>query len=134
MLVGGILKPDSGYVSPQYNVVYDDLFTSVPNFDRGRFNKDVDPFNEAEWKNLVELDHERNLPEPNPFQNEKIPSLDNNWLAEREARRRHFIRAQNRTRRTPTRIQFETPEKSNILSPEGGSSPSSFPKGGDRMR
>ena len=76
-LVGRILNPDSGYVSPQYHVVYDDLFTSVPNLDNGGFNKDLDPFNETEQKNLVELGHERKFLELNPSQNEKIPSLDN---------------------------------------------------------
>ena len=92
-LVGRILNPDSGYVSLQYRVVHDDIFTSVPNFDNGGFNKNIDTFNEAEWKNLVELGHEINLLEPNPSQNEKILSLDNTWLTEREARRREFIRA-----------------------------------------
>ena len=32
------------------------------------------------------------------------------------------------------RIQFETPEQSNKSSPEGGSSPSSFPEGGNKIR
>ena len=34
----------------------------------------------------------------------------------------------------PTRIQFETPDQSNISSLDGRSLPSSFPEGGNRMQ
>ena len=50
-LVGRILNVNSGYVSPQYHVVYDDLFTSVPNSENGGFTKDSEPFAESEWNN-----------------------------------------------------------------------------------
>ncbi len=47
--IGRILNLATGYVSPQYHVVYDDKFSSVPNAEGGGLFPDVEPFNAVCW-------------------------------------------------------------------------------------
>jgi len=132
-LVGRILNIKTGNLSPQYHVVYDDLFTSVPNSENGGFQKDSEPFTETEWKNLIQTGHERILPEPNPSQNEKLPSLHDSWLTDREILRRNFNRTQNKARQSPPRVHFDDSEPVLISPPDGASSPTSSSEGGENI-
>ncbi|CAJ1944837.1 unnamed protein product [Cylindrotheca closterium] len=60
-LVSCVLNLQTGYVSPYYHVVIDDLFTTVPpNADQGGLF-DVAEFDATTWKNLLENGHKKHL-------------------------------------------------------------------------
>ena len=58
--IGCILNLNIGWVSPQYHVVYDDLFTTVPNAESGGL-LDLQNFNVASWNRLIESGLERHI-------------------------------------------------------------------------
>ena len=51
--VGRIMNLRTGNVSPQYHVVYDDLFTTVPNGETGGVIEGM-PFNSESWRQILE--------------------------------------------------------------------------------
>ena len=51
--IGHILNLRTGSISPQFHVVYDDLFTTVPNAENGGV-LDLENFCEASWRMLIE--------------------------------------------------------------------------------
>ena len=65
--VGLILNPKTGYISPQYHVVYDELFSAVPGGLSG------EAFDQVFWNNLLALGgHEKTL-DPDDAQGETLP-------------------------------------------------------------
>jgi hypothetical protein len=50
--VGCILNLRTGSASPQYYVVYDDLFSTVPNGETGGILEDM-PFNHQSWAKIL---------------------------------------------------------------------------------
>ena len=58
--VGLILNPVTGNISPQYHLVHDDLFATVPNAEGG-VGFDLFQFNQSTWNWLVDVGHERHL-------------------------------------------------------------------------
>ena len=80
--VGLILNIATGYVSPQYHVVYDDLFSSVPNAETGGALQ-PDVFHGSFWDQLVasgleRLDDGDYADEPDP------PPLHHDWMTNDE--------------------------------------------------
>jgi Reverse transcriptase (RNA-dependent DNA polymerase) len=71
--IGLILNLRTGYVSPQFHVVYDDLFQTVPNAENGGL-----PFDEAIWDDLFRNQRERYIDEDEDAEN--IPPLHQDWL------------------------------------------------------
>jgi len=76
-MVGRILNLDSGAVSPQFHVVYDDLFSMVPMDD----SFDGSPFSESIWKQLVVSGLERCIFDD---ENDSRLSLAEEWLTKDE--------------------------------------------------
>jgi hypothetical protein len=76
-----ILNPQTGYVSPQFHVVYDDLFQMVPNHDNG-----MNPFPKSVWDNLFRNEHEQLVdPDADPA---TVPPLHLDWLDPAEQQQR----------------------------------------------
>ena len=77
--VGLILNIATGYVSPQYHVVYDDLFSSVPNAETGGVLQQ-DMFTGSFWDQLVACGLERI--DDGDFEDEQPqpPPLHQDWL------------------------------------------------------
>jgi hypothetical protein len=73
--VGLILNLRTGYVSPQYHVVYDDEFTTVPNSESGGLLNGVCPFNADEWHRLVEAGIKRVI----VVDDDVLPPLHHDW-------------------------------------------------------
>ena len=61
-LVSRVLNLQTGHVSPQYHVVIDDLFTTVPNADQGGLF-DVADFDATTWNRLMETGYKQHLDE-----------------------------------------------------------------------
>jgi Reverse transcriptase (RNA-dependent DNA polymerase) len=79
--IGLILNPQTGYVSPQFHVVYDDLFQTVPNRDNG-----VNPFPESVWDHLFRNEREQLVdPDADPA---TVPPLHLDWLDPDEQQQR----------------------------------------------
>ena len=57
--IGQILNLNTGAVSPQFHVVYDDLFSTVPNAELA--TPYIADFDDATWRKLVETGHDRRL-------------------------------------------------------------------------
>ena len=57
--VGLILNPETGHISPQFHVVYDELFSTV----YGTVTDGV--FNVDQWQGLIELKGEEHYINPN---------------------------------------------------------------------
>ncbi|CAJ1961247.1 unnamed protein product [Cylindrotheca closterium] len=96
-LVSRVLNLQTGYVSPQYHVVIDDLFTTVPNADQGGLF-DVAEFDATTWQSLVETGYEKHLDEEglasgSRHDRRKRPTLANEWLNPVEKRARKSRRA-----------------------------------------
>ena len=72
--VGRILNLRSGNVSPQYHVVYDDKFSSLPNAESGGIFSNK-PFHPKQWATLIKEDDERVIPEPNEPVRDRLPEL-----------------------------------------------------------
>jgi hypothetical protein len=120
--IGCILNLNTGWVSPQYHVVYDDLFTTVPNAESGGL-LDLQNFNADSWSRLIESGLERVIDDIEYDRRGRrlLPELHDDWLTDFERRLRHDRRAIRRRRRqapadTPrTRRQQHPP----TLNPEG---------------
>ena len=88
--IGCILNFNMGFISPQYHVIYDDLFTMVPNAESGGIFHDT-PLTQDHWEQIVTSGHERivalddlNLhPHGDPRNHQ--PSLHDDWLTPWEA-------------------------------------------------
>jgi hypothetical protein len=83
--VGRIMNLRTGNVSPQYPVVYDDLFTTVPNGETGGI-LDQMPFNPHSWLKVLETGWERIADPINEASSGTrfVPSLDREWLSDDE--------------------------------------------------
>ena len=80
--VGRILNLRTGHVSPQFHVVYDDLFSSVSSDD-----SQVQIIKQEDWDRLLELGSDENLVEGmNP---KDIPPLHKDWLSNEEIDQRN---------------------------------------------
>ena len=84
--VGLIHNLRTGFISPQYHVIYDDLFSSVPNAESGGLPH-AREFTGDFWRRLIETGLESVLPDDDA---DPVPPLHPDWLtdAERAARRR----------------------------------------------
>jgi hypothetical protein len=83
--VGMILNLRTGNVSPQYHVVYDDLFTTVPNGEAGGILNDM-PFDHRSWSQILESGWERRIDPVDEASSGTrfVPSLDREWLSDDE--------------------------------------------------
>jgi hypothetical protein len=63
-------------VSPQYHVVYDDEFTTVPNAESGGLFDQLRPFDAEHWSRLVATGTERVIVDENDI----TPALHPDWL------------------------------------------------------
>mgnify|MGYP000344943232 CR=1 FL=1 len=98
--VGLVRNLDTGYVSPQYHVVYDDLFSTVPNAEAGSFLERVAPFGNSEWNTMLRSGVERYIFDevdddgfPIP-----LPQLADQWLTVRQRRARARLRRRRAAR------------------------------------
>ena len=84
--VGLIHNLRTGFISPQYHVIYDDLFSSVPNAESGGLPH-AQEFTGEFWRRLIETGLESILPDDDV---DSVPPLHHDWLtdAERAARLR----------------------------------------------
>ena len=88
--IGHILNFNTGFISPQYHVIYDDLFTMVPNAESSGIFHDT-PLTQDCWEQIVTSGHERIValddldlrPRGDPCNRQ--PSLHDDWLTPREA-------------------------------------------------
>jgi hypothetical protein len=78
-LIGMILNQNTGHVLPQYHVVHDDLFTTVPSANTS-MSKTV-------WQSLMEYGHKR-MYDDNDKNGATLQELDDEWLTplKREAK------------------------------------------------
>jgi len=103
--VGRILNLKTGFVSPQYHVIYDDKFTSVPNSESGGILNDKE-FTQSEWLSLIQTGSEKVVIEPKtsvPL--ERAPSLHDDWLTDKEI---HFRNQNRRNRQKQSQQQHHT--------------------------
>ena len=114
-LVGRILNLRTGSVSPQFHVVYDDLFTTVPNAEHGGI-LDVENFREERWRTLIQSGIERTLWREYDENGQLIPvpSLDDEWLTPAEIKLRDLGHRARRTRRAQLRREEHVPRSSDI--------------------
>ena len=122
--VGLILNPRTGNISPQYHLVHDDLFATVPNAEGG-VGFDLFQFNQTTWNRLVDVGHERHLDDTaNP------PSLSDEWLSDaeqqaRDAKRQRDVFRENERRpwsqNTPQAPQAPQPVNQREPSPQTSS-------------
>ena len=89
--VGRILNINAGKMSPQYHVIYDDTFSSVPNTKSGGINKEAE-ITAEHWKEMTIKGLERSLPDPDPELNETVPPLADEWLEPKEILNRNIRR------------------------------------------
>ena len=68
--VGQILNLDTGAISPQYHLVYDEQFTTVP----GYLTDEL--FDSETWNNLLGLDSLENSLDPNDCKDDSLPFPD----------------------------------------------------------
>jgi hypothetical protein len=73
--IGLILNLRTGFVSPQYHVVYDDEFTTVPNSESGGFFDPNRPFDPVLWNRLVATGTERVVVDDE----DELPPLHRDW-------------------------------------------------------
>ena len=81
--IGHILNLRSGFISPQYHVIYDDLFSTVPNAESGGMLEPAldGPF----WRKLIATGYESLLPDDD---DDPLPDLYPDWLTDAEIRAR----------------------------------------------
>ena len=77
--IAKVLNLCTGYVSPQFHLVFDDKFTSVNNLESAGL---VDParFDADHWERIIESGHELYLDLNEP----DVPDLDDTWLTPNE--------------------------------------------------
>ena len=81
--IGRILNLRSGFISPQYHVIYDDLFSTVPNAESGGT---LEPALDGSfWRNLIATGYESLLPDEHD-DDEPLPDLHPDWLTDAELR------------------------------------------------
>ncbi|MBE0451949.1 MAG: hypothetical protein IBX70_14070, partial [Clostridia bacterium] len=119
-LVSRVLNLNTGAVSPQYHIVCDDLFSTVPNCDFGGTIR-PDDFDAEQWSKLIETGYELHLDnidmnDPNDLR--QIPSLSDDWLTGPELRLRHERQAA-RDARQRLRIQRSIQDAAIGPNPEG---------------
>ena len=131
--VGLIHNLRTGFISPQYHVIYDDLFSSVPNAESGGLPH-APEFTGDFWRRLIATGLESVLPDDDE---DPVPPLHPDWLtdAERTARRHDhdahrlhldpLIRpsVDGGTRSTPTTM----PNQPRSFAPEGALAPDGIP-------
>jgi hypothetical protein len=83
--VGRILNCRTGNFSSQYHVVYDDLFTTVPNRESGGLLEQL-KFNPVSWLRILETGWERFVDPIDEASSSTslVPSLDREWLSDDE--------------------------------------------------
>ena len=82
---GRILNLRSGFISPQYHVIYDDLFSTVPNAESGGT---LEPALDGSfWRNLIDTGYESLLPHGDDA-DDPLPDLHPDWLTDAELRAR----------------------------------------------
>ena len=75
--IGHILNLRSGFISPQYHVIYDDLFSTVPNAESGGTLKlSLDG---SFWRKLIATGYESLLPAD---EDDPLPELHPDWLTD----------------------------------------------------
>lgn len=129
--VGCILNLVTGYISPQYHVVYDNLFTTVFTFAADDLY-DATGFTPAQWGDLLLTGYDRH----DDFDEDDAPVLADEWLspaerAERDRlsdlrhRRRHALRYPPIAPEgapvppAPRQVTFDLPPAPVPLAPEG---------------
>jgi hypothetical protein len=118
--IGRILNLRTGSVSPQFHVIYDDLYSTVPNAETGGI-LDLDHFLADNWAKLVESGSERALEEPDfdsAGQRLPLPELHDEWLTSAEQRLREQAR-ETRRRRRERRRSVHPPDSVPSTAPEG---------------
>ena len=104
-----------GFISPQYHVIYDDLFTMVPNAESGGIFHDT-PLMQDCWEQIVTSGHERIValddldPCPHGDLCHHQPSLHDDWLTLWEAQHQANVREQ----------YCHMPLSLTTMAPEGG--------------
>ncbi|MHA7927723.1 MAG: hypothetical protein ACX936_21195, partial [Marinobacter sp.] len=113
--VSRVLNLRTGHVSPQYHIVCDDHFSTVPVQEGGQLI-DPDSFNPDVWARLIETGYELHLDVVelrDDDGNLHLPPLNDDWLTDDERRlrrQRHAaIQARNRMRARQVRIQHPHP-------------------------
>ena len=77
--VGNILNLNTGYISPQYHVVYDDCFTTVPNSDSGGIMNSDSPLSQGQWDSILKSGWERIIPTDADEPETTPPLLHPSW-------------------------------------------------------
>jgi hypothetical protein len=96
--VSMVLNLRTGYVLPQYHVVHDDLFTTVPSTNTGGL-AESDELDRAKWIKLVEDGYENVLDDADVDNTSHYkPQLDNDWLTPNELATRQEQRQLQRER------------------------------------
>ena len=83
--IGLILNLRTGYIAPQFHVVYDDLYQTVSN--EALIEGDLLPFDQIEWENLFRDQRERYIDAQEDLEN--VPDLDIDWLDQDELDRQN---------------------------------------------
>jgi hypothetical protein len=78
--IGLILNLRTGYISPQFHVVYDDLFQTVSNV--ALIDGQELPFNAILWDDLMKNQRERYIDDDEEYEN--VPELHEDWLEPNE--------------------------------------------------
>ena len=101
-LVSRVLNLHTGKVTPQYHIVCDDLFTTIPNAESGGLYN-PNEFNADSWSTILETGYELHLDAidmNDPEDRLRIPELSDDWLTGPERR----VRAQRRAAREARRL------------------------------
>jgi Reverse transcriptase (RNA-dependent DNA polymerase) len=107
--IGRILNLTTGYISPQYHVVYDDQFTTVPNAESGGIFQNEAPFNADVWDSIVRSGLEHIFDPELPQQ----PELHDDWLTPTERQHRTARRKAHRDQQTAPTPPVAAPEGEN---------------------
>jgi Reverse transcriptase (RNA-dependent DNA polymerase) len=115
--IGRILNLTTGYISPQYHVVYDDLFTTVASTSATTFEETIG-FPPDQWETLLTSGYDRHedLDDAAPLE------LHDEWLSPAELAERHQLREARRLRRRILQTPLLVPEGAQrppLLAPEG---------------
>ena len=79
--IGCILNLRSGFISPQYHVIYDDLFSTVPNAESGGTLEPI--LDGSFWRKLIDTGYESLLTDDD---DDPLPDLHPDWLTDAEIR------------------------------------------------
>ena len=85
--VGLILNLRTGAITTQYHVLYDDLYSTVPNSENGG---GPDPTRDRDfWLRLISTGIESYLPDLDPNEDGAVPELGGEWMTDAEIAHRH---------------------------------------------